>query len=89
MMARIEAFNEAKGGGVLVVKQSKGYCLLRDDNGRPIARLRPTGKDDLVAVMRRSYRDTWEHIGDFGPMVMPLDEALEYVAKNPMGVFWG
>ena len=88
MMARIQAFNEAMGGGVLIVKQSKGYCLLRNDNGVPIARLRPTGKDDLVAVMRRSYRHTWEHIGECGPMVMPLDEALKYVAKDPMGVFW-
>ena len=88
MRDRIEAFNEAMGGGVLIVRQSKGYCLLRNDNGRPIARLRPTGKDDLVAVMRRSYRDKWEHIGDFGPWVMPLDEALQFVARDPMGVFW-
>jgi len=35
-----------------------------------------------------SHRDRWDQIGDFGPMVMPLDEALDYVAKDPMGCFW-
>jgi hypothetical protein len=35
-----------------------------------------------------SHRDKWDQIGDFGPMVMPLDEALAYVAEAPMGCFW-
>ena len=89
MLDRIVAFNEAEGGGVLVQKQSKGYSLFREDNGRPVARLRPAGKGDLVEVMWWSHRDQWDQIGDFGPMVMPLDEALEYVAKDPIGIFWG
>lgn len=89
MLDRIVAFTEAKGGEILIQKQSKGYSLFREDNGRPVARLRPTGKGDLVEVMWWSHRDQWDQIGDFGPMVMPLDEALEYVAKDPMGIFWG
>lgn len=88
MLARIEAYNEAKGGGVVIQKASKGYSLFREDNGRPIARLRPTGKGDQVEVMWWSHRDKWDQIGDFGPMVMSLDEALEYVAKDPIGCFW-
>lgn len=52
ILARIEAFNQAKGGGVLLRRASKGYSLFHEDNGRPIARLRPTGKDDPVEVMR-------------------------------------
>jgi hypothetical protein len=35
-----------------------------------------------------SHRDKWDQIGDFGPMVMSLDKALDYVAKDPIGVFW-
>ena len=58
-----------------------------EDNGRPIARLRPTGKSDLVEVMWWSHRDKWEQIGDFGPIVMSLDKALKYVVKDPMGIF--
>ena len=89
LLDQIMAFNEAEGGGVLIEKRSKGHSLFREDSGRPIARLRPTGKSDLVEVMWWSHRHKWEQIGDFGPVVMPLDEALEYVAKDPMGIFWG
>lgn len=85
----IIAFNEAKGGGVRIEKRSRGYSLFREDNGRPIARLRPTGKDDLVEVMWWSHRDRWDQIGDFGPMVISLNDALNYVARDPMGIFWG
>ena len=89
MLERIVAFNEAKGGGVLIEKRSKGYSLFREDNGRPIARLCPSGKSDLVELRWWSHRDKWEQIGDFGPMTMPLDEALTYISKDPMGIFWG
>ena len=88
ILARIEAYNKAKGGGILIRKQSKGYSLFREDTGEPVARLRPTGTGDKVEVMWWSHRDKWEQIGDFGPMTMALDEALEYIAKDPMGIFW-
>jgi hypothetical protein len=89
MLDRIMAFNEAKGGGVRMEKRSNGYSLFREDNGRPIARLRPSGKDDRVEVMWWSHRDKWEQIGDMGPLIMPLEEALIYISKDPVGVFWG
>lgn len=41
-----------------------------------------------MEVMWWSHRDKWDQIGDFGPMVMPLEEALDYVAKDPGGFFW-
>jgi len=88
VLARIEAYNKARGGGVVIQKQSKGYSLFREDTGEPVARLRPTGKKDKVEVMWWSHRDKWDQIGDFGPMTMALDEALDYVAKDPMGIFW-
>ena len=88
MLLRIEAFNRDQGGGVLTRKAAKGYSLFREDDGRSIARLRPTGKGDRVEVMWWSHRDKWDQIGDFGPMLMTLQEALEYVAKDPMGCFW-
>ena len=62
----IEGFNEARGGGVVVRKAAQGYSLFREDNGKPIARLRANGKDDLVEIMWWSHPDRWEHIGDFG-----------------------
>src|SRR5262245_35330610 len=77
-LARIEAFSDAKGGGVVIRKAVKGYSMFCEDNGKPIARLRPTGKGDEVEVLWWSHRDRWDQIGDFGPMVMALDEALDY-----------
>ena len=85
---RIVAFNEARGGGVRIEKRSKGYSLFREDNGRPIARLRPSGQADVVEILWWSHRDQWEQIGDFGPMTMSLEEALNYISKDPMGIFW-
>jgi hypothetical protein len=86
LLARIEGFNQAQGGGVLIQIAAKGYSLFRGDRCQPVARLRPTGKGDQVEVMW--WRGRWEQIGDFGPFVMPLDEALEYIARDPMGCFW-
>ena len=83
MLKRIEAFNQAKGGGVSIRKTAKGYSLFREDTGEPVARLCPTGQADKVEIMWRSHRDKWEQIGGFGPMVMPLGKALEFVAEDP------
>ncbi len=88
ILARVEAFNKSKGGGVDIRKAAHGYSLFRQDTGQPIARLRPVGKGSQVEVMWWSHRDKWEQIGDFGPMVMSLEEALAYIAKDPMGCFW-
>ena len=88
ILDRIEAFNQVKGGGVIIQRAAKGYSLFREDNGRPIARPRATGQGDQVEVMWWSHRGKWEQIGDFGPMLMSLDEALMYIAKDPIGCFW-
>ncbi len=88
LLARIEVFNAERGGGVLIQKRARGYSRFREDTGRPVARLRPTGKGDQVEVMWWSHRDRWDQIGDFGPMVMPLEEALDYIATDPLGCFW-
>jgi hypothetical protein len=55
-LERIMAFNEANGGGVVIEKRSPGYSLFREDNGRPVSRLRPCGKGDHVEIMWWSHR---------------------------------
>jgi hypothetical protein len=85
---RIEAFNNAHGGGVLVRKDAHGYSLFREDTGAPVARLRPAKKSDLMEVLWWSWRDRWDSIGDFGGVHLPLDEALDYIAEDPEGCFW-
>ena len=51
MLARIEAFNQARGGGVIVPWAAQGYALFSARTGAHIARLRPTGEDDDVQVL--------------------------------------
>lgn len=87
LLARIEAFVADKGGGVVVRKFGGGYSLFRESSGRPVARFRPTGVGDAVEVKWWSHRERWDDIGDFGPMVLPLDRALAYLAEDPMGYF--
>ncbi len=51
MRARIEAFNQARGGGVAVHKAGRGYSLLSERAHAPLARLKPTGDADTVQVL--------------------------------------
>jgi hypothetical protein len=85
---RIEAYNARRGGGVMVRKDAHGYSLFREADGAPIARLRPGKSADLMEILWWSHRERWESIGDFGGVWMPLEEALDYIANDPMGCFW-
>jgi hypothetical protein len=51
----------------------------------PAARLRPTGQGDTVQVLWWR-REAWAAPGDFGPIIMPLNQALEFIASE--GFFW-
>jgi len=86
MRARIEAYPwPPQRSGVEVVRANKGYTLYSQRTGGPVARLRPTGQDDKVQVLWWR-RDAWGDPGPFGREVMPLDEALEFIASQ--GFFW-
>jgi hypothetical protein len=81
---RIAAFAFPRGG-VEVVRANRGYTLYSRRTGGPVARLRPTGQDDRVQVLWWQ-REAWAAPGDFGPVIMPLDQALEFIASE--GFFW-
>jgi hypothetical protein len=86
LCARIEAYRWPPGrGGVDVVRANRGYTLYSRRTGEPVARLRPTGQADRVQVLWWR-REAWGNPGPFGPEVMPLDEALEFIARE--GFFW-
>lgn len=84
MRERIAAHPWSRGS-VEVVRANRGYTLHSQRTGRPVARLGPTGKDDEVQVLWWR-RDAWGAPGDFGPVIMPLDEALSFVATESF--FW-
>ncbi len=71
-----------------VQRINKGYSIIHESGDR-VARIKPDpGSPDQFEVLWWSHRDKWDHIGDFGGVVMSLDEALDYVASDPIGIFW-
>ncbi|WP_211113656.1 hypothetical protein, partial [Azospirillum endophyticum] len=85
MLERIESFNRARGGGVTLRKVARGYTLLSQRTGAPVARFRITGDDDKVQVLWWNG-ERWGASGPFGIATMPLDRALQHVANEPH--FW-
>ena len=71
-------------GGVEVVRASRGYTLYSRRTDGPVARLRPTGQDKVQVLWWRG--GAWADPGDFGPRIMPLDQALEFIATKDF--FW-
>ena len=48
--------------------------------------LNPTGSNDDMRIRFWSYRERWQDVGDFGGIILPLEQALEEIATN--GIFW-
>ena len=84
MRDRIAAYPFPRGG-VEVVRANRGYTLYSRRTDGPIARLRPTGEGDEVQVLWWRGQ-AWTALGDFGPLIMPLDQALEFIATKDF--FW-
>jgi hypothetical protein len=89
VLYRIEAFIRRQGGGVNVRSDRTGYTLCRDDTGEPFARLRPKAAKCRYEVLYFS-RETnrWRCASPYPGTNLPLDDALEYVAADPMDCFW-
>jgi hypothetical protein len=88
VQSRIEAFNQQHGGGVFVRKDAKGYTLIREDSGRPVARLRPKDQGRFEILYWNPFHDRWRSVGAFGGTILSLEDALEFVADDPMDCFW-
>ena len=87
MLERSLAFDGGKSGSVAVVRVRGGYSLFSAASGAPIARLRPTGRGEEVEILWWR-RGRWGSIGDFGGLTMPLDKALDHIAKDPLFRSW-
>ena len=89
VQSRIEAFNQEQGGGVSVQKDSKGYTLVREDTGLPIARLRTKdARGNFEVLYWNPFTGRWRRVGEFGGTILSLDDALEFIAEDPMDCFW-
>jgi hypothetical protein len=86
MLRRIARFRFAKGP-VRAEQRNRGYSLHHADTGVPVARLRPTGRDDRVEILYwSSWKEKWAPTGPFGRTVLPLDEALRVIEQQ--AIFW-
>src|SRR3954452_22180750 len=69
-------------GGVEVIRANRGDTLYGRRTGGQVARLRPTGENDDVQILW--WRGAgWATPGDFGPLIMPLNEACKRQRENP------
>jgi hypothetical protein len=86
---RIEAYNNELGGGVSVRKHRDGYTLTREDTGAPMARLRADARPGSFEVLCWSKRSArWRPVGEWGTSFASVDEALDFIANDPMNCFW-
>ena len=83
----IEEYFEEYGIPVQTSFIRGGLSIYATNRKTPIARFVPCGNRGGVEVMWYSHRDKWDHIGDFGGVTMPLEEALEYVVTDAPGCF--
>jgi hypothetical protein len=89
VQSRIEAFNREQGGGVAVRKDTHGYTLTCEDTGMPVARLRPKEKGRRFEILRWSLnQNCWQPVSVMGTTVLSLDDALDFIARDPMDCFW-
>ena len=72
---------------MLAERRNRGYTLYHAGSGAPVARLRQTAKDDRVEVLYWSlWKERWTSAGPFGRTVLPLDDALKFIASQD--IFW-
>ena len=86
IIQRIESF-QCRRGQLVAERRNRGYTLYRAGSGTPIARLRPTGQNDRVEVLYWSlWKQRWTSAGPFGRTIMPIDDALRFIASED--IFW-
>jgi hypothetical protein len=86
IIQRIESF-VCRCGQLRAERRNKGYTLTHATSGAPVARLRQTGREDRVEVLYWSlWKERWTSAGPFGRTVLPLDDALRFIASED--IFW-
>jgi hypothetical protein len=83
---RIEAFPFSRGA-VQVERRNRGYSIYHAASGAPLARLRSDRASNHFEVLYWSLsKDGWAATGPFGRTVLPLDQALRFIATED--IFW-
>jgi hypothetical protein len=86
IIRRIETFH-CRRGQLLAERRNRGDILYRASSGALVARLRPTGQADRVEVLYWSlWQERWTKTGPFVRTILPLDQALKFIASED--IFW-
>jgi hypothetical protein len=86
ILQRVKRFHFPRGA-VTLERRNRGYTLHHALSGAPVARLRPTGHNDRVEVLYWSAsKERWAAAGPFRGTVLPLDDALQFIASED--IFW-
>ncbi len=86
IVQRIERFRFPRGA-VVAEHRNRSYTLYHALSGSPVARLRPTGCSDSVEILYWSaWKQRWAATGPFGRTVLPVDDALDFIAHED--IFW-
>jgi hypothetical protein len=86
IIRRIERFSFPQGA-VRVERRHRGYTLTHAASGAPVARLRPDPDGEHVEVLYWSlHTDRCSSTGPFGRTILPLDQALRFIAAET--IFW-
>ena len=82
----IERFRFPRGA-VTAERRGRGYTLHHARSGAPVARLRSSGLEGRFEVLSWSaWKEKWVSTGPFGRTVLPIDDALQFVANED--IFW-
>jgi hypothetical protein len=86
IIERIESFAWRRGR-LLAERRNRGYTLYHAGSSMPVARLRQTEREGRVEVLYWSpWKERWTSAVPVGRIVLPLDDALQFIASED--IFW-
>jgi hypothetical protein len=86
IIQHIERFHCPRGA-LFAERRNRGYTLFDARSAAPVARLRPTGRDDRFEVLYWSlWKDRWTSTGPFGRTILSINDALHFIAHED--IFW-
>jgi hypothetical protein len=86
IIEQIENFR-CRRGRLAAERRNRGYTLYRAASGMPVARLRPSGREGRFEVLYWSlWKERWTSAGPLGRIILPLDDALRFIASED--IFW-
>jgi hypothetical protein len=86
IIQRIERFRCSRGG-LFAERRNRGYTIYSEQSDALVARLRPTNAEDSFEVLYWSHwKERWVSTGPFGRTVLPIDDALRFIAYED--IFW-